>query len=319
MVTAPAPGKLQDMPPLRMVIVTPVYQDAENLAITAMAMERQTHPPDLWMIVDDGSLDETPDVAEAICAGLPFARLLRIDPQDKSDGLATASEATAFNAGLRAAGDGWDLIGKFDSDLDFPADYLARLVEALDADPALGLVGGHLLERHEGELVDMDKVPDDHVRGATKLYRAACFADIGGIEEVLGWDTLDEMRAQMHGWRTRSLHGLGIVHLRPRASRGGALKGARRLGRCAHAVGYDPLFVLVRTGWIAGRAPKVLGALSYLAGWLGATVRRDPRIVTPQEQQWLRRAQRRRLLRGGRQPAQITDPTPRPASPLTVS
>ena len=123
----------------------------------------------------------------------------------------------------------------------------------------------------------------------------------------------------MHGWRTRSLHGLGIVHLRPRASRGGALKGARRLGRCAHAVGYDPLFVLVRTGWIAGRTPKVLGALSYLAGWLGATVRRDPRIVTPQEQQWLRRAQRRRLLRGGRQPAQITDPTPRPASPLTVS
>lgn len=302
-----------------MLIVTPVYQDAANLQITARAMERQLRPPDRWVIVDDGSRDETPRVAAGICARLPFAHLVCVDPQDKDDGLSTASEAAAFNRGLAGAGEGWDLIGKFDSDLDFPADYLQTLQAAMDADPDLGIVGGHLVERHDGELVDVDRVPDDHVRGATKLYRARCLQDIGGVPVALGWDTVDEMRAQRAGWRTRALPGLGIVHLRPRASRGGALRGARRLGRCAHAVGYDPAFVLARTVWIARRPPVVLGAASYLLGWLGAAVARRPRAVTADERRWLRRAQRRRLRNAGRQPVEIADPPRATGRALTAS
>ncbi len=62
---------------------------------------------------------------------------------------------------------------------------------ASSASPELGIAGGGLLERGRNGW-QLTKGPDYHVRGALKLYSRECFDAIGGIEERLGWDTIDE-------------------------------------------------------------------------------------------------------------------------------
>lgn len=279
-----------------LVLITPAFNDAEMLRITGASMAAQVRPPEEWVIVDDGSTDGTADVARELAERLPFARAVLRERRQRADGLAEASEVLAFYAGLATVETAWDVVGKLDSDLEFPPDYLERLLAALAADPGLGIVGGHCYERHDGRLV-LDPVPDEHVRGATKLWTRACWEAIGGIERGLGWDTVDELRAWRAGFRTRSLPDLGLVHLRPMGQRGGMVRGMARVGVCAHASGCSSTFAVARSvkyAWI--KRPIVLSGLGFAWGYARALVTRRPRLVTTHERRWLARRQHRRLL-----------------------
>lgn len=281
---------------LSLVLITPAFNDAEMLRITGASMAAQTQPPVEWVIVDDGSTDGTADVARELAERLPFARAVLRERRPRTDGLAEASEVLAFYAGLATVESTWDVVGKLDSDLEFPPDYLERLLSALAADPALGIVGGHCYERHDGRLV-LDPVPDEHVRGATKLWTRACWEAIGGIERGLGWDTVDELRAWRAGFRTRSLPDLGLVHLRPMGQRGGMVRGMARVGVCAHASGCSVTFGVARAAkyaWI--KRPMLLSGLGFAWGYARALVTRRQRLVTTDERRWLARRQHRRLL-----------------------
>ena len=83
-----------------------------------------------------------------------------------------------------------------------------------------------LLERDARRLAS-DPVPGYHVRGALKLYSRACFEAIGGIEERLGWDTIDETYARMRGFRTQSFDD---------SSRATTVRSAPPTARCAAAL-----------------------------------------------------------------------------------
>ena len=284
----------------RVCVITPVFNDAEMLAVTGASMAAQTRAPDRWVIVDDGSTDGTGEVADRLGAELSFVTVVHRPPRDRADGLAESSEVVAFDEGLAVLGGAVDVLGKRDGDIEFPPDYYATLLAALAADPALGIVGGQCYERHDGRLV-LDPVPEEHVRGATKLWTRPCWDAIGGIQARLGWDTADEVRARRAGFTTRSIADLGLVHLRPMGARGGMLRGMARVGVCAHATGCSPSFAVARSvkyGWI--KRPRVLAGLAFGWGFTRALVTRRPRLLDADDVRWVQRRQRRRLVRLGR-------------------
>jgi rSAM/selenodomain-associated transferase 2 len=51
--------------PLRLAVVIPTFNEAARLAATLESLRSQTHPPDRVIVVDGGSSDGTPQVAEA--------------------------------------------------------------------------------------------------------------------------------------------------------------------------------------------------------------------------------------------------------------
>ena len=55
----------------------------------------------------------------------------------------------------------------------------------------------------------------DHIRGALKAYRKECFIQIGGLKNNMGWDTIDELLAQYHGWKVCTDESLHVKHLKP--------------------------------------------------------------------------------------------------------
>ena len=44
------------------------------------------------------------------------------------------------------------------------------------------------------------------MRGATKIYKRDCWEAIGGLWVAPGWDTIDEVKANMLGWTMPKLH-----------------------------------------------------------------------------------------------------------------
>jgi glycosyltransferase involved in cell wall biosynthesis len=284
----------------RLLVITPVRNEEANLARTARALAAQTRPPDLWLAVDDGSDDATPAILRELAAQIPFLRVLAAPPKHTRSGpdrLALAAEARAFNWALATVDrTTFTHIAKLDGDIELPPDYFARVLAEFARDPRLGIAGGALLEPAKRGWT-LDRVPGYHVRGALKLYSLGCFEAIGGIEERLAWDTIDETYARMRGWATRTLPDLVARHHRPVGTADGALRGRARHGECAYILHYGPLWVLLRSFKVAGSKPFGLSGAAFLLGYLRAAARRSPRVDDEGFRRFTRRELRGRLLR----------------------
>ena len=295
----------------RVLLITQARDEAAHLERTIRAMMAQTRPPDLWLIVDDGSTDGSPRILERFAAELPFLEVMRAAVETGRPGedrLTIAAEARAFNAALATVGLAqFTHIGKLDADVELPPDYLERLLERFAAEPELGVGGGTLLERGARGW-QPTKVPADHVRGALKLYSRECFEAIGGIEERLGWDTIDETYARMRGYTTRSLSELSARHHRPVATRGGTLRGRARHGQCAYILRYGAWWVTLRSLKVACSRPYGLSGIAFLYGYLRSALRHDDRVEDEQYRRFVARELRDRAWVAIGRGAQTPDP-----------
>jgi glycosyltransferase involved in cell wall biosynthesis len=285
----------------RLLLITPAHDEAAHLGRTIRAVAAQTRPPDLWLIVDDGSTDETPRLLSRLAPEVPFLEIRQTpqrhrDPEE--DGLALAAEAIAFNAALASVDLGdFTHVGKLDADVELPPDYFERLLSEFESQPKLGIAGGVLLERN-GRGWAPTKVPSHHVRGAVKLYSRECFAAIGGVEERLGWDTIDETYARMRGYATRSLPEIAARHHRPVATRGGALRGRARHGQCAYILRYDAWWVILRSFKVALQRPYLLSGIAFLYGYFQALFKAQPKVEDERFRRFVRDELRSRALGG---------------------
>jgi biofilm PGA synthesis N-glycosyltransferase PgaC len=260
-------------PTARVLLISPVRDEADHIERVANALAAQTRPPDHWIVADDGSRDATPELLRRLAGEIAFLRVLEVPPGLRAsvrDGLALASEARAFNWALARADDGgFTHVGKLDGDIELRPAYLEGLLAKFAADPRLGVAGGVLLERRRGAWRPT-RVPLDHVRGAVKVYTRECLAAIGGVEERLGWDTIDETYARMRGFETRSFPDLEALHHRPVGTAAGAVRGRARHGRCAY-VAHQPLsWVVLRAAKVGASKPVGLSGAAFLGGYLRA-------------------------------------------------
>src|SRR5262249_22649030 len=134
-----------------------------------------------------------------------------------------------------------------------------------------------------------------HVRGATKIYRRACWDKIGGLWSAPGWDTIDEVKANMLGWRTSSFKELQLIHHRPTGSAEGLVPDRMKHGVACYVSGYHPLFVAASCIRRVVKRPYVVGAFAMLCGFLKGYLRRLPRVEDRELINYIRSQQLRRL------------------------
>jgi len=282
-----------------MLVIVPFLNEERYLGELLRSIGEQTRPPDRLLLVDDGSKDGSSAIAEQFAVGHPYASVLR-RPERKigRDRLAHGVALAAFEWGVQHAPEPWDVAAKLDADLCLPPSTLASLERELIADPRLGIVGTYLVERGPDGTTARHRCPPDHVNGATKFYRRECHEQIAPIPPLLGWDTIDEIRARVRGWTTRSvdLPEGDPLHLRPMGAHDGRLRGCRRWGACAYTYGEHPIHILAVAVQRLADPPRVIGSLNYVLGWSLAALRRAPR-AEPELRDYVARDTRRRVLR----------------------
>jgi glycosyltransferase involved in cell wall biosynthesis len=260
----------------------------------------QARRPDRWIIVDDGSTDDTLAIARRWAQQLDFVTVMTTAAvEDGPDRLALAREARAFNLALDAAG--WQQythVGKLDGDVELPPSWFATLLERFAADASLGLAGGRLVEAGPRGAWARIPIPGNHVHGAVKLFRRECLEDIGGIMPRLGWDTIDETYAQMRGYAVVSFDDLEAVHHRPYASADGRLRGRARHGECAWILHQSLPWVLGRSLKVTRTRPYGLSGVAFLYGYGRAAAGGVERVDDQEFRRFVRRELRRRMWPG---------------------
>jgi len=271
------------MPPLNFVVITPVRNEEGRIPATIRAMFSQTLRPAQWIIVDDGSSDRTPRIIGEAAEKNPWLQLLR--RPDRGFRRPGTGVMEAFHDGFREIREArWDYLVKLDADLSFERDYFEKCFERFQTDPKLGIGGGVVCCEIAGVPVPESRGdPAFHVRGATKIYRRACWDAIGGLIKTTGWDTMDEVKANMLGWRTASFPGLQVVQSRKTGGADGIWRNYFKNGRANYVVGYHPVFMAAKCLKRLGERPFGLVALAlacgFVSGYLGRISRPEDRKV----------------------------------------
>jgi glycosyltransferase involved in cell wall biosynthesis len=246
-----------------------------------------------WIIVDDGSTDRTGEIIDRYVGQVPWIR--PVHRPNRGFRKAGGGVIEAFYAGYNALKhDDWEFVVKLDGDLAFSRDYFEKCFEQFNGQPRLGIGGGEIYHRVGGDL-KLEVTPRFHVRGATKIYRRACWEAIGGLWIGAGWDTIDEVKANMLGWKTSSFSELHLIHHRLTGSADGLLRDRVKRGLAFYVSGYHPLFVAASSALKLIQKPYVLGSAAILYGFVKGHITHAPRVSDTQLIDYVRSQQLRRL------------------------
>jgi glycosyltransferase involved in cell wall biosynthesis len=282
-------------------LVTPCRDEGAFLRTTIDTVAGQTVPPSRWVIVDDGSRDETPAILAEAARRHPFIEVVRRD--DRGERAVGPGVIDAFYAGLeRLDLDDYEYVCKLDGDLELPPRYFEQLLEKFETDPWLGNASGKAYLRYGDKLVH-ERRGDENAVGPSKFYRVSCFRDIGGFVRHAGWDGIDGHRCRMEGWVARSFDepGLRFVHLRRTGSSQRSFwTGRVRWGRGKWYMGSAWWYILAVAIYRMAERPWVISGVGILWGWILAALTRQPRYGDRAFRRFFRRYELISLLRGKR-------------------
>jgi biofilm PGA synthesis N-glycosyltransferase PgaC len=279
---------------IKYVVITPVRDEEEHIQSTIQSMIQQTVLPQEWVIVDDGSKDDTGKIIDDYATRYPWIKA--VHRKDRGFRKAGGGVVDAFNDGYRALTcTDWDFMTKFDGDLAFDPDYFEKCFDEFHRDDKLGVGGGVICYVVEGKK-RFEEAPAFHVRGATKIYRKGCWDGIGGFLVAPGWDTMDEVKANSLGWATRSFPQLHLIHHRDTGSADGLWPTLVKYGRANYICGYHPLFMLSKCIVRFFRKPYVIGSIGLMYGFVSGYLTNVPQVDDRAAIAYLRRQQMSRLL-----------------------
>ena len=110
-----------------------------------------------------------------------------------------------------------------------------------------------------------------------------------------GWDTIDELKANMLGWKTRSFPDIPLQHHRYTGTVDGSWKNAVKFGLANYITGYHPAFMALKClKRVVGR-PIVVGALGLWWGYCRGYLKRVPQVNDPCLIRYVRKQQLNKL------------------------
>lgn len=286
----------------RYCLVTPCRNEARYIRSTLETTCAQTVRPARWVIVDDGSTDETPAILAEYAARHEWIRVVR--RPDRGRRAVGPGVIEAFYDGLATiALDDYDYVAKFDGDLEMPPRYFERAMERMEADPLLGNISGKLFERRADGSLFEERTGDENAVGPVKFYRVACFREIGGFVREVAWDGIDGHVCRLNGWIAQSVDDpeMRIIHLRPMGSSQENIRVGRvRWGRGKYFMGSAWYYVLASAVYRSMEPPYLYAGLGLLKGYFQALLTGHRRYENPEYRRQLRRFELAQLLLGKR-------------------
>jgi glycosyltransferase involved in cell wall biosynthesis len=171
-------------------VIIPVYNSARYLGEAVGSVLAQTYRPLEVILVDDGSTDDSAEVARS------FGDAVRLYSQANSGVAAARNRGIAMAAG--------ELLAFLDADDLWSQEKLSRQTAVLLADPSLDAVFGHVRQFHSPELAESlrqtthyaaEVMPGYHA--GTLLIRRGAFERVGPFESR--WQ-----RAEFVSWHLRA-------------------------------------------------------------------------------------------------------------------
>lgn len=277
------------------IIISPVRNEERNIEFTINSVLRQTIKPSKWIIIDDGSSDNTPNIIKKYTRNNNWMLLIQLVDRGYYD-LNGGGEIKAFYKGYeKIKNEYFDFLVKLDGDISFDEHYFENLFKEFSLNEKLGIASGALSNIQKDNKLAPEKTFKHHPRGAARVYRKECWDHLGGVEDKLAWDSIDVYKARMLGWDTFNFAGIRAIHHVKTWRKGGLIKGLIRAGRLQYLMGTHGLFFTAKLIKRIFSRPYLLGAFIMLYGYLKSYLSDEERVSEPELMDYIRKEQLKRL------------------------
>ncbi len=271
---------------MKIYIVIPAHNEEAFISKTLESLVSQTLLPKRIVVVNDNSTDTTESIVYKFTEKYSFISLVSANSSEEH--MPGSKVINAFYRGNKTLDTDYDIICKFDADLIFPPDYLEKITDHFYRDPRIGMTGGFCYIEKDRKWVLENLTNKDHIRGALKAYRKACFDDINGLKPAMGWDTIDELLAQYHNWKIKTDSSLIVKHLKPTGNAYN-LKAKYKQGEAFYRIRYGFWITLIASLKLAFLKKRPRLVTDYVAGFFKAKRKNRPFLVSEAEGKFIRK------------------------------
>ena len=294
-------------------LITPVKNEEEHLPKLAHCVVNQSHPPEVWVIIDDGSTDRTREIIKGLTSEHRWIHTIQSEQSGERTFGSHFAEIvrTALDKSVELSGDVKYLI-KVDADVRFHDDTFKMLVETMDNDANLAIASPRLmtlrqeidvaeLRRPEAVLENKDLIirtdrkrinePTDGIR----IYRKRFLDEIGGFPITAASDDIVLGKAVMKGYSIGFVDRLWGSLTRDTGTtlKSNYMRGKFK-GHRLYVSYYHPLMVAGIFVWDAlFNSSRVVGEV---AGYFESVIKRRERIDDPDVKRYYGRERFKKLL-----------------------
>ncbi|MFL0354027.1 glycosyltransferase [Xanthomarina sp. GH4-25] len=266
-------------------IVIPAHNEEACIQQTLSSLVTQTLLPKHMVVVNDNSTDKTKQIVEEFTLKYDWISLVNTTSSDKH--LPGSKIINAFYKGYEFLDSDYDVICKFDADLVFPNNYLQQLAFHFHTNDKLGMASGFCYIEKNNTWVLENLTRKDHIRGALKAYKKACFEQIGKLKTSMGWDTVDELLAKFYGWELLTDDSLHVKHLKPTGI--SYNKASKHLqGEAMYKMRYGFLITLISALKLAYKKGSFSLFKEYMGGFFKARKEKLPYLVSEEQGEFIR-------------------------------
>lgn len=271
---------------MKYYIIIPAHNEEKFIGLTLQSLVSQTVLPSKVIVVNDNSVDNTASIVLDFAKENPFISL--INATSDAIHLPGSKVIKAFQKGFDTLDEDFDVIVKLDADLILPNNYFETILNVFKNDDTAGIVGGFAYIEKNSQWILENLTDKDHIRGAFKAYRKACFLQIGGLKPAMGWDTVDELLAKFYHWKVITVSDLKVKHLKPTGANYN--KSARfKQGEAFYSLGYGFLITAIASVKLALMKRKPLLFLDYIQGFWKAKLDKKPLLVSEEQARFIRK------------------------------
>lgn len=267
-------------------VIIPAHNEADYIRKTLDSLINQQLRPKKVIIVNDNSTDTTGEIISKYV--LNDSMFKKIDLTSSTEHMPGSKVINAFNQGLVHLDDSYDFIVKLDADVVLPKNYFEQIAHTFNNDQQIGIAGGFIYERNDvGKWILNHPMDKHHVRGALKAYSKHCFKAIGGLKCAMGWDTVDELLAHYHGYRSHTNAELKVKHLRPTGT-GYDPKAKLLQGKAMYGMRYGFVITVIASLKMALKHKKLSYFINSMKGYFEAKKSNGTFIVSEAEGVYIR-------------------------------
>ena len=266
-------------------IIIPAHNEQDTIDLTLESLANQTLVPKRVVVVNDNSTDNTFNIVSKFSKEYEWISLVNNISSEAH--LPGSKIINAFYKGYETLDDDYDVICKYDADLIFPSNYLETLASHYVSDEQLGMIAGHCYIEKDGNWELENLTGKDHIRGALKAYRKACFLDIGKLKPAMGWDTIDELLALYYNWTFKTDDTLKVKHLKPTGATYN--KASKYLqGEAWYKLRFGLSLTVLASAKLAFRKRSFRYFIDYIKGYFKAKNEKVEYLITAEQGKFIR-------------------------------
>jgi len=271
---------------MNIYIIIPVFNEEKYLEKTIDSIVTQTLLPKKLILVNDNSTDNSENILKKYSKEFTWIKYINI--KSKQAHVPGEKVIRTFYKGLEKLDSNYDVICKFDSDIILPKNYLESIINIFNGDSKIGIAGGNLYIKKKNNWVYEKISSKNHVRGPIKSYRKKCFEDIQGLRKSIGWDTVDVLIAQYHGWKIKTDKTLLVKHLKPTGANY-TYNSKFLQGEALYKMRFGIILSIISVLKTSINTGRFLMIFFAKIGYINALIKRKEKIVTKEQGKFIRK------------------------------